>query len=218
MYNRDTNHRRSIRLPGYDYSRAGAYFVTVCVQQRECLFGDIGQGEMQANEPGRMVEAAWNGLADHFQGIQTPAFALMPNHIHGIIVLVDTDGRRPAIRIGGHEGPSGHPVGAATEGRPEAATDARPHRRLSLADVVHGFKSWTTTKYRRGVYDHGWQPFAGRLWQRNYYERVIRNEEELMTIHQYILDNPARWSRGRGESHQAGDGAAVGATLCGRPG
>lgn len=159
-YDPDTRHRRSIRLKGYDYTQPAPYFVTVCVQGREAIFGKIVGEEMQANDAGRMVGAAWDDLPRHYPGVQIDAFVVMPNHIHGIIVL--TNPTDPA--------------------------------RLSLPDVVHRFKSFTTAQYRRGVESNGWPPFAGRLWQRNYYEHVIRDEDEWNRIRDYIRTNPQGWA------------------------
>src|SRR6056297_3244370 len=87
-YNSDIHHRRSIRLKEYDYSRAGAYFVTICTQNRECLFGGIVNGEMVSNDAGRMVQTVWDEIPLHYPGIEIDAFVVMPNHIHGIVVIV----------------------------------------------------------------------------------------------------------------------------------
>ena len=84
----EKHHRRSIRLKGYDYSRAGAYFVTICTQNRECLFGDIVDGEMMLNDAGRMVDAVWNAMPKYYTGVDVDLFQIMPNHIHGIIIIV----------------------------------------------------------------------------------------------------------------------------------
>jgi len=152
----DIHHRRSIRLADFDYSSAGFYFVTICVQGRECLLGEIADGEVVLNEAGRMVEDTWLELSVQYPGIALDEHVVMPNHFHGIIVL-----QSPAV--------------------------------LSLPDVVHRFKSLTTTRYRDGVNNDNWPPFPGKLWQRNYHERIIRNEKELHQIRQYIHDNPAQW-------------------------
>ena len=152
----DIHHRCSIRLADFDYSSAGFYFVTICVQGRECLLGEIADGEVVLNEAGRMVEDTWLELSVQYPGIALDEHVVMPNHFHGIIVL-----QSPAV--------------------------------LSLPDVVHRFKSLTTTRYRYGVNNDNWPPFPGKLWQRNYYERIIRNENELHQIRQYIHDNPAQW-------------------------
>jgi hypothetical protein len=86
-YDPDIHHHRSIRLKGYDYSRAGAYFVTICAQNRECLFGEILDGEMALNDAGRMIETIWHELPEHYPGIGIDAFQVMPNHMHGIVIV-----------------------------------------------------------------------------------------------------------------------------------
>jgi putative transposase len=172
--------RRSVRLKGYDYSRAGAYFVTICVQNRECLFGRIEGGQMVSNDGGVMIRTVWNEIPPHYPGIEIDAFVIMPNHIHGIMVI----------------------VGAAPRGRPDYGNEMNGQPRgvaptLSLPDVVHRFKTMTTKRYADGVKQHGWPPFTGKLWQRNYYEHIIRNENELNRIREYIVGNPARWALDR---------------------
>jgi putative transposase len=168
-----THHRRSIRLPSYDYTRAGAYFVTICTQDRECVFGEVVQGQMMANTAGQMIESVWRQLPQHCPCVEADAFVVMPNHVHGIIILVGAGPRACPD--------SGQPRGVAPT--------------ISLPDVVHRFKSLTTARYRRGVHNNGWPPFPGRLWQRNYYEHVIRNEEDLSRVRQYIAENPAQWDQ-----------------------
>lgn len=171
-YDPTKHHRRSIRLPGYDYGQAAAYFVTICTQNRECIFDDVIEGQMVLNDPGKVVESVWRELPEHYPGVAVDACAVMPNHLHGIIILVGA-------------GPSACPH---PPGQPQGVAPT-----LSLTDVVQRFKSLTTAKCRKGVRDSGWQPFAGRLWQRNYWERVIRDERELDRVRQYIAENPLRW-------------------------
>lgn len=89
----EKHHRRSIRLRGYDYSQPGVYFVTICVQDRQCLFGEIVESEMRLNDAGCMVQTAWEELSRQYQGVDTDEFVVMPNHVHGIIVLVGADPR-----------------------------------------------------------------------------------------------------------------------------
>ncbi len=151
---RDKYHRRSVRLKGYDYTLPGAYFVTICVQNRECLLGEIVAGRMVPSEAGSMVQSVWGETPNHYPGVGTDAFVLMPNHVHAVIVLSDSQGD----------------VALMPDGRA-----GRPAATLSLPDVVHRFKSLTTALYRGGVAQKGWTPFPKRVWQRNYYEHVIRN-------------------------------------------
>ena len=186
-----------MRLKDYDYSNHGAYFVTICTQDRECLFGNIVQGEMIFNDAGSMVNKIWNELNDKYTRIETDEFIIMPNHVHGIIFIVGAGPRAcpDADDPDYQRNDAGHPQGCAptitraeSQGHPQGDDPA-----LSLSDVVHRFKSYTTAQYRIGVELHNWQPFRGKLWQRNYYEHIIRNEEELTKIREYIRNNTIQW-------------------------
>jgi len=176
-YNPQIHHRRSIRLKNYDYSQAGLYFVTICTQNRLCLFGNIGDGEMNLNDAGKMVRTIWDQIPAHYCGVEIDQFVVMPNHIHGIIAIVGAGPR--ACPVGGQPG-DGQPRGVAPTG-------------FSLPNVVHRFKTMTTKKYTDGVKHNDWQPFPAKLWQRNYYEHVVRNEEDYLKIADYIQTNPKRW-------------------------
>src|SRR3990167_1711854 len=92
-YNPEIHHRRSIRLKGYDYSQAGVYFVTICAQERECLFGEVVHGEMVLNEAGARVQAVWDELPCHYPGVKLDAFAIMPNHVHAVVMLTPVGAR-----------------------------------------------------------------------------------------------------------------------------
>lgn len=208
-------HRRSLRLKDYDYARAGAYFVTICAQDRACLFGDIVDGEMRLNDAGRMVVAVWDALPDRFQGIGLDAFVLMPNHIHGIIVLVGA-GLVPARDGAGQIGDD--PIRATTRVAPTALArrflqvpDGDPTRATTrvaptVGGVVGALKSITTVLYTRGVNQSGWPAFRGRVWQRNYYEHVIRDETSLHGIREYVLNNPLQWALDRENPANVGAG------------
>ena len=158
----DRHDRPSIRLKGYDYAEPGAYFVTVCSRDHACLFGHVVNGEMHLNEAGLIVRSVWDELPDRFPGMESDAFVVMPNHIHGIIAFVG--------------------AGLALPTGKGAASSAR-----TLADVVRAFKSLSAIQVNRRLMR------SGSLWQRNYYEHVARNEQELMAIREYIQANPARW-------------------------
>ena len=172
-YNPEIHHRRSIRLKDYDYSQAGAYFVTICIQGKVCLLGDIADGVMALNDAGEMVEKWWYKLPEKFS-LSNWTDVVMPNHFHGIIKIVGADlcvcpdNRNKNINQGEH---TGSPL----------------HR------IVQWFKTMTTNEYIYGVKQYNWQPFSGKLWQRNYYEHIIRNEDELNKIREYIIRNPAIW-------------------------
>jgi putative transposase len=186
----DKHHRRSIRLKEYDYALAGAYFITLCTQGRLCLFGEVVDAVMQLNDAGRIIQIAWEELPKYYAGVETDAFVVMPNHIHCIIVLVGA-GPRACPVDGRIQGPA--PTISSAPGN--TGRVRRPaHTAMSLSDVIHRFKTITTKRYADGVKQYGWPPFPGRLWQRNYYEHIIRNEESLDHIRQYIADNPMRWA------------------------
>lgn len=174
-FNPDNHHRCSIRLKNYDYSQAGAYFVTVCAQNRECVFGKIDDGVMQLNDAGRMIETWWYELSHKFPMIDMDVYTVMPNHFHGIIAIVGT-------------APRGHP-------NPDRSLhEGQPHRVApTLGNIVNWFKTMTTNDYIQGVRHHQWRPFPGKLWQRNYYEHIIRNEDDLDKIREYIIYNHIRW-------------------------
>src|SRR6056297_1249221 len=169
--NSDIHHRKSIRLKDYDYSKAGGYFVTVCTQKRQCLFGEIIDGKILLNEAGRMVQRVWDEIPGNYPGIETDVFIVMPDHIHGIIMIVGAG-----------------PCACPDEGQPRGVAPT-----MSLSDVVHRFKTMTTKRYTDGVKRCGWRSYPGRLWQRNYFDRVIRNEKELDQVREYIFDNPEKW-------------------------
>ena len=184
-YETERYHRRSIRLRGYDYSAEAAYFVTICTQDRLSLFGEVQDGEMRLNPAGRMVRGTWDELPSHYPGIILDLSVIMPNHIHGVIVLV---GHRVETTVGA--GPCACPVNTETQndGQPRGVAPT-----LSLAAVVHRFKTLTTRRYVDGVRRYGWPAFRRRLWQRNYYEHIVRNESSLNRIRDYIANNPQHW-------------------------
>jgi REP element-mobilizing transposase RayT len=184
LYDPALHQRRSIRLKGYDYSQPGAYFVTICVKERACLFGDVVQGKILVNDAGRMVQNAWNEIPDRYPNVEVDAFVVMPNHIHGIVVLVGA-GLVPA-----QDRATTNTNGATIHG---ATTRVAP----TVGDVVGGFKSITTVGYIRGVRESGWTPFLGRLWQRNYWEHIIGSDRALNAIPRYIVENPLRWHMDR---------------------
>ena len=170
-YSPDQQRRHSLRPHGYDYAQAGAYFVTIYTQDRECLLGEVSaNGTLDLNPAGRMVLNAWEVLPEHYPDTDVDAFVVMPNHLHGIVVPCPEDA---------------------------AQVQWAGTCRLSLVDVVQRLKSLTTARYRHGVVNDGWPPFNGRLWQRSFYERIVRNEQELKAIREYVELNPASWSADR---------------------
>lgn len=207
-YDARRHDRRSIRLKGYDYAQAGAYFVTIVTQDRACLFGDVVDGEMRLNAAGRMVVAEWQMMPARFPNVALDAFVVMPNHLHGILVITHDPPARPGLvpapdPVGAGlvpaPDPAITPVGAGPVPAPDPAiTPIGATTRVAptgptVGHVVGAFKSRVTVEYARGVEMFGWPRFRGRVWQRNYYEHIIRDEESWNRIRQYIVDNPARW-------------------------
>jgi REP element-mobilizing transposase RayT len=169
----EKHHRRSIRLSGYDYAQAGAYFVTICAQNKACVFGQITDGQVKRNEAGHMLQCVWDALPGRFPTVELDAFVVMPNHIHGVVVIAQNVGATLVV----------------AQDQRRAGTRPAP----TLGDIVGAFKSITTHQYALGVKERGWPPFTRRLWQRNYYEHVIRNEISLSAIRLYIEGNPVLW-------------------------
>lgn len=164
-----SKNRRSIRLRDYDYSSPGAYFVTICIHNHQCLLGESYTDKVALNDAGIMMKKWYEALATRFKGLICDYFVCMPNHVHFIICL----NQQSQIEAGQAHWP--------------APTKA------SLFDVVHWYKTMTTNDYIKGVKEEGWMRFEKRLWQRNYWERVIRNEGELHKFRNYIDTNPLRW-------------------------
>ncbi len=260
-YNPAIHNRRSIRLKTYDYSKAGLYFITFCVQNRELLFGAIENDVMFLNDAGKMIYAEWEKLPERFTNIQLHEFVVMPNHFHAILEIVgatlvvarDTlvvaqNAHHEEIK-NDEEAPVGAtlvvardnlvvaqnahpeetknnediPVGATlvvardtpndNDGAIEsnnnptddhsqspsgattrvAPTDMVIPANNTLGEIIGAFKSTTTVEYIKGVKNSGWQPFDGKLWQRNYFEQIIRNQEAYENITDYIINNPSQW-------------------------
>lgn len=176
--------RQSIRLKNYDYSQNGLYFVTICTENREFLFGDVIHGKMVLNNVGNMIEKWWNKIPERFNITKLDEFQIMPNHVHMIIHIVGA-GFMPA-----HNNPTRDCIPAHGK---RATTRVAP----TIGDIVGAFKSLTTHEYIMGVKNNGWKPFDKRLWQRNYYEHIIRTENDLNKIREYIRINPQIWDRDR---------------------
>jgi putative transposase len=173
-YDPERHHRRSIRLRGYDYSQPGEYFVTLCVQNRLCVLGEIVAGEMRLSTAGLVITSWWEDIPRRFPGSNLDAFVVMPNHLHGIVLIDAVAGGSDRVRpsIDGGESP-----------------EHDPH----LARIIQWFKTMTTNDYIRGVKTDGWPPFRGRFWQRDYFEHIGR-DGALDGIRRYIENNPAKWA------------------------
>ena len=161
------HHRRSIRLKGYDYSQAGAYYVTIVTYQRDCLFGDIMNKEMILNDFGKIADECWSAIPEHFPLVELGAYVVMPNHVHGIIVI--HDGRGTIYRA-----PTIEQFGKPTVG--------------SLPTIVRTYKAAVTRRIGR---EHN----ATGIWQRNYYEHIIRDEKDMQNKTDYIESNPSLWDK-----------------------
>ena len=249
-YSADICRRKARRLKNYDYRREGFYFVTICTNSRECFFGDIVKDEVLLNDAGFMIRKMWEILPDRFPYIRLDTFILMPNHLHGIIVIFEEENSADKKKIIGDRMKTGagdeHKVrpcgGILAEdmgenkiignsrhivGRDEHKV--RPYGRILVEDVgenkmigdkmengvgdehkvrpygargtkkgtigriIQAFKSITTVEYIKGVEYKNWPSFEKKLWQRNYYDRIIRSDEELCRIREYILNNPLKW-------------------------
>lgn len=182
-YDPSKHNRRSIRLKGYDYSTAGAYFITLCTQNREHLFGYISKGRMYLNPAGEMVVKYWHKLPEKFAYVTLDTFILMPNHCHFIIVLED------------------HPASLTSPYLPNPDWYRHQQYRIEtpvpLGRTIQWFKTMTTNAYIQGVNEKGWEPFYKRVWQRNYYEHIVRSNESLARIRYYIQNNPLNWGDDR---------------------
>ena len=170
--------RRSIRIPGYDYSQAGWYFVTICIHNKEWLFGSIVENKMVLSQIGKVIDFYWKKLLHHFKNIELDKYQIMPNHFHGIIHIVGAK----------------HPMENNSVSRLNIKSNAspiqRPHGTIpgSLGAIMQNFQSITCRKINKINKTPG-----NHLWQRNYWEHVIRDEDGLNRIRHYIINNPLKW-------------------------
>jgi len=165
------HHRKTIRLKGYDYSQSGFYYVTVCTQNRECLLGEIIDRKMVLNEIGEIVDDILNSLPNRYKQIKLDIYQIMPNHVHGIIIINNRD-------------------------------NGRDNRAPTLGKIIAYFKQINQYLVGAGVIppsevtsSESIIPNNKKIFQRNYYEHIIRNENELNAIRQYIIDNPKNWEK-----------------------
>ena len=198
--------RRSIRLKAYDYTQPGSYFVTICIQNRMCLLGNIQNGSMILNRAGMMVNSWWMQIPKKFPRVTTDAWVVMPNHCHGILVIGDraNDTSGHVNDTSDRTNDTGEHIGSPLPGDintvgadpcvcPGRVSDPRVCPEPSLGRIVQWFKTMTTNAYIRGVKQEQWVPFEKRLWQRNYYDHIIRTDQRLRQIQHYVATNPQRW-------------------------
>jgi REP element-mobilizing transposase RayT len=230
------HHRRSIRLKGYDYSSPGAYFITICSQNREFVFGSIKNGEMILNDAGQMADRWWNELKNKFVNIRIDEYVVMPNHIHGLLHIYENPGQicddgtgQGQARDDGMGQTRGDDSGQTRDANPGqtrrsaptvgANLCVRPNLRVrpgpvvcpdppvrpdhvvhpnqcihpNIPRIIQWYKTMTTNEYIRNVKQNGWRPFDGKLWQRNYYEQIVRDDGSLIRIRKYVSNNPSKW-------------------------
>jgi REP element-mobilizing transposase RayT len=193
-YDPAIHHRHSIRLKGYDYSQEGLYFITICCQGRICRFGKIEDGKMILNDTGNIAQQCWLDIPQHFPLVELHEYVVMPNHNHGIVEFI----RAVAVEGAGTARPSnsrpsesrpdnsefrpdnwGINIGEINMGRANPAPTIAP----TLGNVIGYFKYQATKKI----------DLPDKLWQRNYYEHIIRNEQAYQNISNYIIHNPETW-------------------------
>ena len=162
-YDPRVHRRRSVRLQGYDYSQAGAYFVTVVVRDRSCLFGTVVDGAIELNGVGHLVRDSWEWLAARHPYVMLDEYVVMPNHLHGIITIDD-------------------------QGRGGSRTAPISMPRKPLGRIIGAFKTVSTKRINL----HRRTP-SKPIWQRNYFEHIVRNDKELTDIREYIVNNPIQW-------------------------
>ncbi len=178
-YNPNIHHRKSIRLKGYDYSKAGLYFITICVQDRKCLFGKIVgienfQPKIVLNDAGKIADECWLGIPEHFPNVVLHEHIVMPNHVHGIVELSQKNINDVRVQ-------NVQPVQNEFQ-------KIIPH---SIGSIIRGYKIGVTKWFRNNTV--GAENFLPVLWQRNYYEHIIRDEKSYQRISEYIINNPKNW-------------------------
>ena len=161
---------RSIRLPHWNYKSDGSYFITICVKNRECVFGKIVNGKMVLSEIEEIVQRYWYEIPDHFDNVQLDEFVVMPNHFHGIVIICDSRRRDVACNV--------------STGNIMSRISPKSN---SLSAIIRSFKSAVSN----WCHKNGFEFFQ---WQPRYYERIIRNEKELNFVREYIANNPLQWN------------------------
>lgn len=180
IFNPDIHHRHSIRLKDYDYSLEGWYFITICTQNRECLFGKILNRQMILNEYGQNVNQCWLEIPNHFPSVILHEYIIMPNHLHGIIQIKYDNNNATPVGAGSACPNNNDRINHDGQANP-APTISHPH--IALGNIIGYFKYQTTRQI----------DLPTKLWQRNYHEHIIRNQNSYQRIADYIGINPACW-------------------------
>lgn len=188
-YYPDQHHRRTIRIPGYDYSTPGAYFLTLCVEGRRCLLSEVTGDHVLLTKPGEIVAECWASLPERFPSVRLDTSVIMPNHFHATIFLVGVRFIAPTARAA-HGYANRAASSVSSHGHQDAdgagAINRAPTGLVTLGEVVRAFKGVSARRIRV-------EADPGFAWQRNYFERVLRDEERLMRARRYVDENPARW-------------------------
>ena len=171
--------RKRNRLKGYDYSNDGFYSVTICTRDREHLFGKICNDKMVLNKLGKIAEKCWREIPDHFTDVKLDEFVVMPNHIHGIVWIDYWNDGENTKSVGNAD------LRSLTKAKPDDRT------KMLLSKIIHGFKSSVTRIIRHQNLNTNF------VWQKSFHDRIIRNENELNNIREYIWLNPERWKKDR---------------------
>lgn len=198
-YDPERHHRRSIRLPGYDYTQDGAYLVTLVAANRECLFGDVVDDRVVLSTYGKIADWFWRDIPCHAAYVQLDAFVVMPNHVHAVLWIANgdvgatqtykpVDGEPVFLEESGipDTGSPGFASPLPASSQPNPPTGPASH---SVGAIVGNYKSVTTRRINQVRKSAG-----AAVWQRNYYERIVRSEEELLRICSYIENNPVQWA------------------------
>ena len=209
-------YRHSIRLENYDYSQYGAYFITICTYKKKEIFGKIVDGKMILNEYGEIVLKVWNTISEHFENIELDQFVIMPNHVHGIIIINEHVGAihelpgQKAAELSTQKAAElsvQKAVGSSTQKSLNNACNRRVERRKMLLPKVVGFFKMNVSKLIHLKSTHN------TVWHRNYYEHVICKEPELNKIREYIFNNPLKWELDRENPKNFQKGNALGSDL-----
>jgi len=191
IYPNTYRRKNSLRLINYDYSKQGLYFLTLCVQNRLNLFGHVENQNMVCNPAGHMAYKWYDELENKYPTMRCHDAIVMPNHFHCIIEILDANNVR-AFQCGCPNEKTqmdANNVRASQRGRPDGKTQTD----TGIPTIMEWFKTMTTNEYIKGVKQHNWPRFDGKLWQRSYYDHIIRNDESYERIRDYIINNPKKW-------------------------